>query len=58
MTISFISFKDYYETCTMHTKSTNVETMIGNETDEIIREFFVSLLERYQERLAGSTRES
>ena len=35
----------------MHTKSNNVELMIGNETDKIIEERFESLLQRYQEGL-------
>ena len=32
--INFISTKDSDETRTMHTKSDNIEIMIGNETDE------------------------
>ena len=36
MTINFISSKDYEEIRTMHTKSKNVEIMMGSETDEII----------------------
>ena len=42
-------FKDSNETCTMHTKSNNTEIMIGNETDEIMKEIFDSRLQRYQE---------
>ena len=33
MTISFMSSKYSDETDTMHTKSINIEIMIGNETD-------------------------
>ena len=58
MTINFMSSKDSDETCTRHTKSNNMEIMIGNETDEIIRELFESLLQRYQEGLEGSMRGS
>ena len=36
MIINFISSNDSDETCTMHTKSNNIETMMGNEIDEII----------------------
>ena len=43
MTISFISSKDSNETRTMHSTSDNIKTMIGNETDEIIKELFESL---------------
>ena len=32
----------------MHTKSDNIEVLIGNETDEIIEELFNSLLQRFQ----------
>ena len=36
MSINFISYKDSDETGTMHTKSDNIEIMVGSETDEII----------------------
>ena len=36
MSINFMSSKDSEETRTMHTKSRNIEIMMGNETDEII----------------------
>ena len=58
MTFNFMSSKDLDETRTMHTKSNNIEIMIDNETDEIIRELFQSLLERYQEGLEESMSES
>ena len=48
MTINFMSSKDSDETRTMHTKSNNIEIMTGNETDKIIRELLVSLLQRYE----------
>ena len=51
MAINFISFKNSDETGTMHTKSTNVEIMMGSETDEIIEDLFESFLEKYQEGL-------
>ena len=40
MAINFISSKDSDETLPMHTKSNNVEIMIGSETDEIIEDLF------------------
>ena len=52
--INFISSKDSDETRNMHTKSNNVEIMTGSETDEIIKELFKSILQRYQERLEES----
>ena len=42
----------------MNTKSNNIEIMIGNETDEIIRNIFESFLQRYQEGLEESMRGS
>ena len=36
MIINFISSNDSDETCTRHTKSNNIEIMMGNEIDEII----------------------
>ena len=51
MEINFISSKDSNETCNMHAKSDNIEIMIGNETDEIIKKLFESLLQKYQEGL-------
>ena len=58
MEINFMSSKDSNETRTMHTKSINIEIMIGNETDEIIKELFDSLLQRYQEGLEKSMKEN
>ena len=40
--------QDSDETRTMHTKSDNIEVLIGNETDEIIEELFKSLLQKFQ----------
>ena len=46
MVINFISSKDSDGTRTMHTKSNNVEIMVGSETD-----LFVSFLQKHQEGL-------
>ena len=58
MAINFISSKDSDETQTMHTKSNNVEIMVGSETDEIIEDLFKSFLQKYQEGLEESMRGS
>ena len=58
MAINFMSSKDSYETHIMHTKSNNIKIMLSNETDKIFREIFESLLQRYQEGLEESMRES
>ena len=50
--INFTSLKpDSDETRIMHTKSDNMEIMIGSEINEVIKELFKSFLQRYQEGL-------
>ena len=57
--INFISLKpDSDETRVMHTKSDNKKFMNGIDTDEIIKELFKSLLQRYQEKLQKKMRDS
>ena len=56
--INFISSKDSDETSNMHKNSNNIEIMVGSETDKIIEELFKSLLQRYQEGLEESMKES
>ena len=51
MIINFVSSKDSDESRSMYTNSDNIEIKMGNETDEIIENFFKYLLQRYQERL-------
>ena len=46
MAVNFISSKDSDEARTMHTKSNNVEIMMGSETDEIIEEIFNYFLQK------------
>ena len=58
MPINSTSSKDSEETRTMHTKSHNIEIMVGGETDEIIEELFECLLQRYQEGLEEKMRGS
>ena len=58
MSIKFISSKDSNEIRIMHTKSDNIEIMMGSKTDDIIDELFKSLLQKYQEGLEQSMRGS
>ena len=58
MAIDFISSKDSDETRTMHTKSDSKEVLIGNETYEVITEFFDSLLQKYKKDLKELMKES
>ena len=58
ISINFISSKDSNETRNMHKKSDNIEMMMCSETDDIIGEFFKSLLQKYQEGLEELMRRS
>ena len=42
----------------MHTKSDNIEIMIGSDTNEVIEDLFKSFLQRYQENLEKMMRGS
>ena len=57
--INFISLRPGSdEIRVMHTRSANEEFMNGSDTDEIIKELFKSLLQRYQENLQEKMRGS
>ena len=58
MKIKFISPKNFNETRDMYSKSDNVEIMMGVDTNEIIKNFFNSILQRYQKGLQESVRGS
>ena len=60
ITINFFSSKYSDEIRIMHTKIENYyreNITMGSETDEIIKELFKSLLQRYQEGLEESVTE-
>ena len=40
MSVNFIFSKDSDETRNMHTKSSNIDILVGSETNEIIKELF------------------
>ena len=54
MAVNFISSIDFDETRNMHTKNDNIEILMGSETDEIVKQLFELLLQRYQEGLEKS----
>ena len=57
--INFISLKPSSdETRTMHTRSDNIEIMIGDDNDDIIEELFKSFLQKYEENLQNKMRGS
>ena len=49
--INFISFIDNAEEHVVHSKSDNIEIEINDETDNVIKELFDSLKNRYQNNL-------
>ena len=51
MKINFISSKNFNDTRDIYSKSDNAEIMMGNDTNEIIKKLFNSLLQRYQKGL-------
>ena len=57
--INFISFKPNSDvTSIMHTKSNNIEIMIGSDTDEVTEDFCKFVLQKYQENLEEKMRGS
>ena len=46
-----INFTSSDEIRTMRTKSDNIETMMGNETNEFIEGIFESVLQKFQKRI-------
>ena len=55
--INFISLKPGSdETRIMHTRSDNIEIMIGYDNDDIIEERFKSFLQKYEENLQNKMR--
>ena len=58
MSINFISSKDSDETRNMHTKSDNIEIIIGSETNDIVEELRKSLLQNYHNNLEESMKGS
>ena len=58
MSINFISFKDSDAAQNKQAKSDNIEIMMVSETDDIINKLFKSLLQRYQEGLEKTIKES
>ena len=50
MRVNFVSSKDTEETRTIYVLSDNENIMWGNETDNIIKKLFESLLDNYQKK--------
>ena len=57
--INFISLEPRSdETRIMHTRSDNIEIMIGDDNDDIIEELFKSFSQKYEEKLQNKMRGS
>ena len=57
--VNFISLKPGSdETRIMYTRSDNIEIMFGDDNDDIIEQFFESLLQKYEENLQNKMRGS
>ena len=50
--------KDSNTTLIVHVESDNIDTLVGDETDEIIEELFDSFLRKYQRGLEDSMKEN
>ena len=42
----------------MHTRSDNIKIMIGDANDDIIKEFFTSFIQKYEENLQNKMKRS
>ena len=58
MKINFVSSKDFGEIHIMHTKNDDTDVLMGSETNDIVKEHFQSLLQKYQEELEETMRGS
>ena len=58
MKINFVSSKDSDEIHIMHTKNGDTDVLMGSETNDIVKEHFQSLLQKYQEGLEETMRGS
>ena len=56
--INSVSSKDSDKIRITHTKSDNIDILMGSETNNIIKEVFKSIIQKYQEGLEQSIRES
>ena len=58
METNFVSSKDSDEIRIMHTKSDNIDILMGSKRNDIMKELFKFLLQKYQEGLEESVRGS
>ena len=58
MKIIFTPIEDFNDKRALYVKTKNVEIMMGSDTNEIVKELFVSIIQKYQELMEYSTKNS
>ena len=58
MKIIFTPIKDFNDKIALYIKTKNVEIMMGIDTNEIVKELFESVIQKYQELMEYSTNNS
>ena len=58
MKIIFIPVGNHNEKRSLYVKTKNVEIMMGSDTDEIVKELFESVIQKYEELIEHSTKNS
>ena len=58
MKIIFIPISNYNNKRSLYVKTKNVEIMMGSDTDEIVKELFESILQKYEELIEHSSKNS
>ena len=58
MKIIFTTIENFNSKRALYVKTKNVEIMIGSDTNEIVKELFDSIIQKYQEILDHSTKDS
>ena len=56
--MNFLSFRFNDEQCVLHSKSDNLEILINNKVDKVIKKLFQSFLFKYQNELEKSMKGS
>ena len=58
MKIIFTPIEDFHDKRALFVKTKNVEIILGSDTNEIVKELFESIIQKYQELMKCSTKNS
>ena len=58
MKIIFTPIEDFNDKRALHVKTKNVEIMMGSDTNDIVKELFESIIQKHQELIEYSTKDS